>query len=101
MAIEEKRKFTLTLSTGECIKVNSVFDKQHVFLHDEKRSLALNSLEWIQFLNSLSLVYICFVNLAPNENAIEEFTAKVLELTDSKEVEGAHNFPSFPAQLPP
>lgn len=91
LAVEERRKFSHVLDSGESIKVNSVFGKPHVFLHDGEHTLALNSAEWVQFINSLPLVYTHLAELFPCTDIIQEFITEVLNSE-----EGSENPPPLP-----
>ena len=85
IAVEEKKKFSHSLDTGESIKVNSVFGKQHVFIHDGEHTFTLNSSEWVQFINSLPLVYTHLSDLFPLEEVIQEFITEVLGSEEGSE----------------
>lgn len=91
LAVEEKRKFNYTLSTGESIKVTSVFGKQHVFLSDGEHTLSLNSSEWVQFVNNLPIILTHLVDLFSYETVIKEFIEEVLN-----NEEGSENPPQLP-----
>lgn len=91
LAVEERQKLTHVLATGESIKVLPVFGKQHVFLTDGEHTLSLNRAEWVQFINSLPLVYTHLAELFSHVDVIKEFISEVLN-----NEEGSENPPLLP-----
>lgn len=78
LLLEGRQKYHFGLQSGETIKVVSVFGKQHVFLYDGEHTLALNSSEWTQFINSLPAIYTHLGELALNDNYIKETILNIL-----------------------
>lgn len=82
-AFKNNTKLVIRLETGEGIKLQNVFGKQHVFLYDDESTITLNQGEWTQFTNSLPLVFRELRKLFLYEDLIKDY---IIQLIDSKEV---------------
>lgn len=82
LAIENKHRIYKKLDTGEDIKVQSIFGKQHVFLYDNEHTITLTSTEWIQFINALPCIIRTMKHLFLCENFIRDYIIQLLQAKD-------------------
>lgn len=78
LAFENKCKMYFKLDTGEDIKVQNIFGKQHVFLYDVEHTLSLNEAEWTQFTNNLPCMQKHLTELFISEDLIKNYIFNIL-----------------------
>lgn len=82
-AFKNNTKFIKRLETGEDIKLQNVFGKQHAFLYDGESTITLNQSEWNQFTANLPLVFRELRKLFLFEDLIKSY---IFQILSSKEV---------------